>query len=81
MPCSYIKVNFSDVSTSGTKLQNKQWVNNEIQMSLLATAATETGGGGEGKIEVTDSVFIKAMIINFKMKTCFKYQSSINPKN
>lgn len=37
-------------------------------MSLPAKAAAKPGEGGEGKIEMTDSVFIKALIINLKIK-------------
>lgn len=50
-------------------------------MCLPAIVATKTGGGGEGKIDVTDLVFIKAMIINFKVKMCFQHQPSANPKD
>lgn len=50
-------------------------------MSLPGTAAAKTGGGGAGKIEVTDTIFTQAMIINFKIKVCFKCQPSTNPKN
>ena len=55
-------------------------------MSLLAIVAVKIGGfwggwGREEKIEGTGSVFTQTMIINFKIKVCFKCQPSTNPKN